>query len=125
MNERRKILLVDDSSTTRMLEQMILRKGDYDVVCAADGAEAVVKAAQVQPDLILMDAMMPKMDGYEAVKRIREHEELRNTPIIMVTTRSEAANVEKGFASGCTDYVTKPIDASELLAKIRNCLVRA
>lgn len=65
---------------------------------------------------------MPKMGGFEACRRIREQEATRATPIIMVTTRGEAANVEAGWTSGCTDYVTKPIHGPELLAKVRNYL---
>ena len=120
MSEAKKILVVDDSSTTRMLEQMILAKGAYRVVTAKDGEEAVQKAKSETPDLILMDVIMPRMDGFEALKRIREADAV--TPIIMVTTRGEAANMEQGYARGCTEYVTKPIDAVELLAKVRECL---
>ena len=119
---RKKILLVDDSNTILMMERMILTKGPYELVTASNGEEAIVKAAAEQPDLILMDVIMPKMDGFEACRRIRENEGTRNTPIIMVTTRGEAQNVETGFDSGCSDYVTKPINGPELLSKLRNLL---
>lgn len=120
MMGRKKILVVDDSSTTRMLEQMILAKGAYQVVTAKDGEEAVRKARVETPDLILLDVIMPRMDGFEALRRIRAADV--KTPIIMVTTRGEAVNMEQGYASGCTEYVTKPIDAVELLAKVKDCL---
>jgi len=119
---RKKILLVDDSNTILMMERIILTKGPYELVTASNGEEAIVKAAAEQPDLILMDVIMPKMDGFEACRRIRENEGTRNTPIIMVTTRGEAQNVETGFDSGCSDYVTKPINGPELLSKLRNLL---
>jgi DNA-binding response OmpR family regulator len=119
---RKKILLVDDSSTILMVEQMILTKGQYELLTARDGEEAIAKAATELPDLILMDVVMPGMSGFEACRRIRESDGTRNTPIIMVTTRGEAQSVEAGFDSGCNDYVTKPINGTELLAKLRNLL---
>lgn len=119
---RKKILLVDDSNTILMMERMILTKGPYELVTASNGEEAIAKAATERPDLILMDVIMPKMDGFEACRRIRENEVTRDTPIIMVTTRGEAQNVETGFDSGCSDYVTKPINGPELLSKLRSLL---
>ena len=119
---RKKILLVDDSNTILMMERMILTKGPYDLVTASDGEEAVEKALSERPDLILMDVVMPKMNGFDACRRIRGEESIHTTPIIMVTTRGEVQNVETGFESGCNDYVTKPINATELLSKLRNHL---
>jgi CheY-like chemotaxis protein len=119
---RKKILLVDDSSTILMMEKFILRNGPYDLVTAANGEEGVQKATEHLPDLILLDVIMPKMGGFEACRVIRSTEETKQIPIIMVTTRGEAANVEAGWANGCTDYVTKPINSIELLAKVRNFL---
>jgi CheY-like chemotaxis protein len=120
LSSRKKILVVDDSKTTLFMERMILRKTPYDIVTAMDGEEALSKAIAEQPDLILMDVVMPRMTGFEACRAIREREDTAHIPIILVTTRGEAVNVETGFASGCSDYVTKPIDGLELLAKIRN-----
>jgi CheY-like chemotaxis protein len=118
----KKILLVDDSKTALLMEQMILKKGAYQTVLACDGADAVAKAISERPDLILMDVVMPKMTGIEAVRALRQRDETRSTPIIMVSTRGEGPNVETGFAAGCNDYLTKPIDATALLAKIREHL---
>jgi CheY-like chemotaxis protein len=117
---RKKILVVDDSKTTLFMEQMILRKTPYEIVTAMDGQEALTKAVAERPDLILMDVVMPRMTGFEACRAIRERAETCHIPVILVTTRGEAQNVETGFASGCSDYVTKPIDSVELLAKVRN-----
>jgi DNA-binding response OmpR family regulator len=119
---RKKILLVDDSNTILMMEKFILRNDPYELLSATNGEEAVLKAAEHQPDLILLDVIMPKMGGFEACRLIRENELTRSIPVIMVTTRGEAANVETGWANGCTDYVTKPINAVELLAKVRSIL---
>lgn len=120
--DRKKILLVDDSNTILMMEKMILTKGPYTLVTASNGEEAVAKAESENPDLILMDVVMPKMDGFEAVRRIRLMATVSAVPIIMVTTRGEEHNVETGFAAGCTDYVTKPINSGELMEKLRNYL---
>ena len=119
---RKKILLVDDSETNLMIEQMILKKGAYDIVTAKDGQEGVAKAVEVKPDLILMDVVMPNMNGFEALKQIRQQEKTKEIPILMVTTRGEAESMETSYLSGCSDYVTKPINAVELLAKIKNFL---
>ncbi len=119
---RRKILLVDDSATTHMGTQMILHKSAYEMVSARDGMEGVEKALSETPDLILMDVVMPRMDGFAACRSLRTHAATRGTPIIMVTTRAEAKNVEEGFQSGCSDYITKPIDGLELMSKVRNFL---
>jgi DNA-binding response OmpR family regulator len=75
-----------------------------------------------RPDLVLMDVVMPRMNGFEAVKELRAQASTRDTPVIMVTTRGEGPNVETGFEAGCNDYVTKPVDALELLTKVRKCL---
>jgi CheY-like chemotaxis protein len=119
---RKKVLLVDDSSTILLMEKMVLKKTPYEVVTASNGEEAVQRALQEHPDIILMDVIMPKMGGFEALRRLRQEEATRNTPVIMVTTRGEAENVEQGYTSGCSDYITKPIDTMELLAKLRNHL---
>ena len=120
--KKKKILLVDDSSTILMMEKFILRNGAYEIVTASDGEEGVRKALEHRPDLVLLDVIMPKMGGFEACRRMREEEATRSTPIIMVTTRGEATNVETGWSAGCSDYITKPINSIELLAKVRNFL---
>jgi DNA-binding response OmpR family regulator len=122
---RKKILLVDDSSTVLLMERMILSKNQYDVVTAKDGVEGIEKALSERPDLILMDVVMPRMDGFEACQKLRDAEETKSIPVIMVTTRGELASVESGYAAGCNEYVTKPINGLELLAKVRSCLGQA
>ena len=120
---RKKILLVDDSSTILMMEKFILRNGPYELVTATNGEEGVRKAAEqhARPH--------PSRRDHAEDGRLRslpadpQHRRATSEiPIIMVTTRGEAANVEAGWANGCTDYVTKPINAIELLAKVRNFL---
>jgi len=120
--KKKKILLVDDSSTALMIEKMLLGKASYDVITARDGREGVEKALVERPDLILMDVVMPTMTGLEACRVLRQNESTMRTPIILVTTRGESEGVEAGFASGCSDYVTKPINGLELLSKLRDQL---
>jgi len=118
----KKILVVDDSRTSLFLEQMILKKNSYEVLTAENGEEGFRKALAEKPDLVLMDVVMPRMNGFEAVRKLRAEPQTRDIPVIMVTTRGEGPNVETGFESGCNDYVTKPVDALELLTKVRSCL---
>jgi len=119
---KKKVLLVDDSNTVLMMEKMILAKGPYDLILARDGAEAVVKAKSELPDIILLDVMMPKLDGLSACALISNEPATQHIPIVMVTTRGEEENIETAFRNGCTDYVTKPINGLELLTKLSNIL---
>ena len=119
----KKVLLVDDSATTLMMEEMILKNSTpYQCVTAKDGLDAVSRAIVETPDLVLMDVVMPKMNGFEACKRMRSEQSLQNVPIILVTTRGEEDYVETGFQSGCNDYITKPINSRELLTLLRSYL---
>ncbi len=118
----KKILLVDDSKTALLMEQMILKKGPYEVLLAHDGVEGVAQAVANRPDLILLDVVMPRMGGFEALRELRQRAATRDIPVIMVTTRGEEENVQAGYSHGCSDYLTKPIDSVSLLAKIRDRL---
>jgi len=119
---KKKILLVDDSNTALMIAQVLLSRAAYEVVLARHGREAIAKARAERPDLILMDVVMPYMNGIEACKAIRADPDTRAIPIILVTTRGDDDSIEAGFASGCNDYVTKPIHGPELLGKLRDQL---
>lgn len=118
----KKILLVDDSNTVLMLQRMMLSDPRFTLVIARNGQEGVEKAIAEKPDLIVMDMMMPVMDGVTAVTKIREQADLKTTPIIMVTTRGEPERVAAGYAAGATEYITKPFNSVELLARVRACL---
>ncbi|MFZ0817142.1 MAG: response regulator [Candidatus Sulfotelmatobacter sp.] len=119
----KKILVVDDSKTALMMEREILEKRkNYHCVTASDGQEAVEKAQQEHPDLVLMDVVMPRMNGFEACKMMRQQASTRETPIVLVTTRSEESYMEAGFQSGCNDYITKPVDGAELVALVESYL---
>ena len=119
----KKVLLVDDSTTTLMMEEMILKQRTaYETFTAKDGLDAIARAVETTPDLVLMDVVMPRMNGFEACKRMRLENSLRTTPIILVTTRGEEEYVEAGFQSGCNDYITKPINSRELVTLLQNYL---
>ena len=117
----KKILLVDDAETILMMESMILGKS-YVLTTAKDGEQALAAAASDKPDLIILDIVMPKMDGFEVCRRIKSDENTNSIPVIMVTTKGDSGNIEKGFQSGCNDYVTKPINGADLLSKVRRHL---
>jgi len=117
---KKKILVVDDSRTALFMVTTILRKERYELVTASDGEQALEVAAAELPDLILMDVIMPRKTGFEACRELKRREDTKGIPIILVTTRGEGENVEAGFQSGCNDYVTKPINAQELLTKVRD-----
>jgi two-component system alkaline phosphatase synthesis response regulator PhoP len=118
-----KILLVDDSNTTLMMEQMTLeRRTSHKCILAGNGLEALSKARTESPDLIIMDVVMPLMNGFEACQRLRQQENTARTPIILVSTRPEESYAEAGFHSGCNEYIAKPIDSGELVAIVQSYL---
>jgi CheY-like chemotaxis protein len=119
----KKILLVDDSQTALIVARSILEKRTgYQCVTASDGLEAVTKANDEHPDLVLMDVVMPRMNGFEACKKMREQATTRDTPIVLLTTRGEENYMEAGFQCGCNDYLTKPINGEELVRLLQSYL---
>jgi len=118
---RKKILLIDDSQTILTLERLVLRL-DYDVTTATDGRTGIARAIEEKPDLVVLDMVMPGMTGDTVCKRLRANEATRAIPIVMVTSRTEPKMVEMGYRSGCSAYLTKPIDGPKLLATIKSCL---
>lgn len=116
----KKILIVDDTTSVRMLLRMILKSTDYELVDATDGVEAFKFCnASSPPDLVLLDIIMPNMDGIECCRLIKAGKKTKHIPVIMVTTKGEAQQMEAAYAAGCDDYLTKPINRIELLAKIK------
>src|SRR5215467_10107699 len=121
--EKKKVLLVDDSSTTRVsYRHLITQKTGYEVETASNGEEAVNKALRERPDLVLMDVVMPKMNGLAAAEALRNDERTKHIPIILLTFRSGGEAAEKGFASGCDEYLTKPVEPAELLRVLEKYL---
>ncbi|HEY3348413.1 MAG TPA: response regulator [Thermoanaerobaculia bacterium] len=119
---RKRILLVDDSETSLMMARMILSKANYEILVAKDGQAGVETAAREKPDLVLLDVVMPRMNGFEACAALKAQPETQGIPVIMVTTRGEGESVESGFSAGASDYVTKPVNGLELLTKVRSAL---
>ncbi len=118
---KRKILVVDDERKIVDIISLNLKREGYEVVCAYDGEEALEICFKEEPELILLDIMMPKLDGFEVCKRIREK---LQTPIIMLTARAEEIDKVLGFELGADDYVTKPFGVRELLARVKASLRR-
>ena len=119
----KKILLVEDSDTTRLTNRiMISKRTGYTVIPVANGAEALKLARTERPDLVLMDIMMPGMDGLEVCRRMRKQEATERIPIVLLTFRVGEESVSDGFASGCTAYLKKPVEMDELLDTLRRHL---
>ncbi len=117
-----KILVIDDEETTVQLITILLERRDYEVVKAYRAEDGLRKAYRTHPDLVLLDIMMPDMDGWEVCRRLRE---LSDVPIIFLTARSEIRDVVRGLEMGADDYIVKPYDNEELVARIKAHLRRA
>lgn len=117
-----RVLLVEDNELNRDMLSRRLKRANYEVSVAMDGAEGTDKAMQELPDIILMDISLPVMDGWEATQRLKQDPQTAKIPIIALTAHAMAGDREKSLAAGCDDYDTKPIDLSRLLSKIEGCL---
>jgi signal transduction histidine kinase len=117
-----KILIVDDNPANVRLLEINLRAAGYATETASDGEEALQKVAAVNPDLILLDVMMPKMDGYEVCRRLRADEATSVIPVVMITALKDSEDRIRGLDCGADDFVSKPFDKTELLARVRNLL---
>ena len=121
--EIRKILLAEDEEDIRKVAQISLQfRGGWEVSLATDGEDCLAKAALDQPDLILLDCMMPKLDGYETCRRLKEDPVLRKIPVIFLTAKSQELEVRKGLALGAVGYLIKPFNPMSLAAEIREIL---
>jgi len=119
----KKILLVEDSDTTRLTHRvMITRRTDYEIIAVANGADALKLAVTHKPDLVLMDVMMPGMDGLEVCRRMRKEPATSRIPIVLLTFRVGEESVSEGFASGCTAYLKKPVEVDQLVNTLREHL---
>jgi CheY-like chemotaxis protein len=114
----KRILIAEDSAATRTAISAMLKRMGYDVLVALNGEEAVTLARQEQPDLILMDIMMPVMDGIEALKNIRGDIRLRATPIVMLTSTTDVRMVTEAIESGANDYIAKPFSVTLLTERV-------
>jgi twitching motility two-component system response regulator PilH len=114
----KKILIVDDSPTERHYLNEILVKGGFDVVTSDSGEDALIKAKMLQPDLILMDVVMPGMNGFQATRAITRDEMTKNIPVLICTTKAQETDRIWGLRQGARDYMVKPVQAEALLKKI-------
>jgi diguanylate cyclase (GGDEF)-like protein len=119
------ILVVDDDPDIARFVEVNLRSAGYDVAVAGDGEEAIDKAMDLRPDLVLLDVMMPRIDGFEVAQRLRKNPQTANTSIIMLTAKALSADKVTGLQSGADDYIIKPFDPIELLARVKGTLRRA
>jgi DNA-binding response OmpR family regulator len=118
--EIRKVLLVEDEEDIRKVAQISLQfRGGWQVAVAGDGEEGLAQAERELPDLILLDCMMPKLDGYETCRRLKANPALRHIPIIFLTARAQESEVRKGLALGALGYLVKPFNPMSLAAEIR------
>jgi len=121
MQTQGKILAVDDDpNNIAILEELL--DDNYELKTSSSGEQALEIAREFQPDIILLDIMMPGMDGYEVCRWLREHDTLKDTKIIMLSARAMNAEQLEGYRAGADDYLTKPFDGDEFLAKVGACL---
>ncbi len=120
--EGKRILVVDDDKKNRYLVSFLLEKEGFEVVIATNGLEGVEVAKKQQVDLIIMDIKMPKMDGYEATKRIRRLKKYKSIPIIALTSYAMMEDKEKAMKAGCTGYMSKPITPETFTKEIKKFL---
>jgi twitching motility two-component system response regulator PilH len=114
----RKILIVDDSPTERHVLNDMLTKAGYEVAASDNGEDAILKAKSLKPDLILMDVVMPGLNGFQATRAISRDPETRTIPIILCTSKSQETDKIWGMRQGARDYIVKPVNRDELLEKI-------
>ena len=119
-----RLLLVDDEPGLRTAVQAYLQDEGFEVLTAVDGEEGWQKAQQMLPDLVISDVMMPRCDGYELLKRLRDDERLGGTPVIFLTAKGMTVDRTQGYQAGVDDYIPKPFDPEELVARVRNVVSR-
>ena len=117
-----KLLIADDNQQNCELLEAYLDEEDYEFSFAYDGSETLERVAEVQPDLILLDIMMPKLSGYEVCQQLKQDSATRGIPILIVTALNEKGDIEKAVEAGCDDFLTKPVNSLELKIRVRSLL---
>ncbi|MFC1541103.1 response regulator transcription factor [Candidatus Latescibacterota bacterium] len=118
----KKIVLAEDEAHIARLITFKLEREGYELHWEADGGSALEKVREIIPDLVILDIMMPVMDGYEVLKHIKEDDSLKEIPVIMLTAKSQEQDIIKGFNLGSEDYIVKPFKPAELAARIKKIL---
>lgn len=119
---RARILIVDDDANNRLLLQVMLANEGYEIVTASAGTEALDLVQQLPPDLIVLDVMMPGMDGYQVAARIKTNPATRHIPVIMLTALSDKNSMMHGLNAGAEEFLTKPVVRAELSVRVKNLL---
>jgi len=122
MSSKSKILIIDDDPDVLETMTAVLETRDYQVLTALSGLEGISKAGKEKPDLIIMDVLMPEVDGFATCKMIKENKEIKNIPVILLTGTGMVGDLEKGFAAGAIDFMIKPIDWDKLFLKIKKLI---
>ena len=118
-NDSVKVLVIDDSKTIRRTAENLLTKEGFDVITATDGFDALAKIADTRPEIIFVDIMMPRLDGYQTCALIKNNSELKTTPVVMLSSKDGLFDKAKGRIVGSDEYITKPFSRDELLGTIR------
>ena len=122
VSDRRLILVVEDEPALRRFLELLLLRNGYDVAVAEDGPEALVAAGRRRPDLVLLDLMLPKMDGFEVCERLRATPSTARVPIFVVTARTTPETRQRCLAAGADEFIPKPYDPRDLVDRIGRCL---
>jgi CheY-like chemotaxis protein len=117
-----RVLIADDNQRNRELLEAYLSDQDYEIAMALDGAETIQKVSEFEPDLVLLDIMMPKLSGYEVCQQLKQQKETRDIPILMVTALNEQGDIAKAVQAGCDDFLSKPVNRLELQTRVRSLL---
>jgi DNA-binding response OmpR family regulator len=125
MSKPHSVLIVDDEPNILLSLQFLMKKSGYDVRTARDGEEALAEISRAPPDLVLLDVMMPKIDGFSMCERIRANPEWRDMRIIMLTARGRDVERDRGLALGADDYITKPFSTQDAIARVEAALARS
>ena len=120
-----RILVVDDDADIRDMLNFKLAKAGYEVHTEEDGETGLAAARELEPDLILLDWMMPRLTGPEVCRQLREEEATSRVPVILLTAKAQEADVQRGFAVGADDYISKPFSPRELMSRVQALLARA
>ncbi|MCT4629318.1 response regulator [Winogradskyella sp.] len=118
----KKIVIVDDEPNIVMTLEYTFKKHNFEVYIARDGSEALDILENVVPDVIMLDIMMPKVDGYQTLRLIKESDELKNTKVVFLTAKNKASDIEKGLKLGADKYLTKPFSVKKIVSEINELI---
>lgn len=120
---KKKIIIVDDEPNIVMTLEYTFKKQDFEVYIARDGSEALEILESVIPDVIMLDIMMPKVDGYQTLKLIKENDQLKDVKVVFLTAKNKASDIEEGLKLGADKYLTKPFSVKKIVSEIKELLV--